>query len=48
MVMVDVADIMHKVDEVDVEVTVHTVSIGPTCSIIPVLKSPMNCITYCS
>ena len=37
MAMVDVADTMRKVDEVDVEVTVHTVNIGLTCSIIPVL-----------
>ena len=37
MVMVDVADTVCKVDEVDVEVTVRTVNIGPTCSIIPAL-----------
>ena len=48
MVMVDVADTMHRADVSDEEVTVHTVSIGPICSIIPVLKSPMNCTTYCS
>ena len=48
MVMVDVADTMHRADVADVEVTVHTVNIGPTCSIIPVLKSPTNCIIYCS
>ena len=38
MAMVDVADTMHKVEEVDVEVTVHTVNIGPICSIIPALR----------
>ena len=48
MVMVDVADTMHRADVADVEVTVRTVSIGQICSTIPVLRSPMNCITYCS
>ena len=48
MAMVDVADTMHRVDVADVEVTVRTVNIGQICSIIPVLRSPMNCTTYCS
>ena len=48
MVMVDVADTMHRVDVADVEVTVRTVNIGQICSIIPVLRSPMNYIIYCS
>ena len=48
MAMVDVADIMHRAAVADVEVTVRTVSIGQICSTIPVLRSPMNCTTYCS
>ena len=48
MVVVHVADTVHRVDEVDVAVTVQTVSIGQVCSIIPVSMLPKNYTIYCS